>query len=108
MHWIDYDYSIRFVGSRESRGIDGVTPNEMQKEIHAVYRAKVYRGYDVYLLFTRINLFYTFLFPVLIFGKLSGLGPLIYKYVALRRLETFGVCSLNPSSRYSRPSLLEM
>jgi len=106
MHRIDYDYSLRFVGIRESRGIDGVSSDDMQREIHAVYKSKVYRGYDVYLLFTRINLFYAIFFPIFFIGKVSGLGVLIYKFVASRRLETFGVCDLNPSSKYTPQSLI--
>ena len=53
----------------------------------------LYRGYDLYLELARRVLLLTPFWPLLLVGKFTGLGPLVYRVIAARRRRIFGTCS---------------
>ncbi len=60
---------------------------------------KIFSGYDLYLnLSKQIVLLWPF-FPVLLVGKWLKIGPLIYRWIAFRRTQMFGVCVLPSPKR---------
>ncbi|HEY8270762.1 MAG TPA: DUF393 domain-containing protein [Pseudobdellovibrionaceae bacterium] len=65
---------------------------------------EVQSGYDLYVLLSRNLVLLWPLFPVFYLGKLLKIGPLLYRFVARRRREIFGVCSLSRPKIF-RPSL---
>lgn len=52
------------------------------------------KGYDFYIALSRRILLLLPAYPVLLLGKWLGIGPLVYRYVADRRTNLFGVCEL--------------
>ena len=53
-----------------------------------------YAGYDLYLELSKRLLVLVPLFPILLVGKYVKVGPLIYSWIAARRVRLFGVCEL--------------
>jgi predicted DCC family thiol-disulfide oxidoreductase YuxK len=52
------------------------------------------RGYDLYAEISRRVVLALPLFPVLLAGRVIGIGPTIYRFIADRRHRFFGVCEL--------------
>lgn len=55
---------------------------------------KIYRGYDLYIRLSAIVLLMLPAWPVLLVGKLTWVGPMVYRFIAVRRRRLFGVCEL--------------
>ncbi len=67
--------------------------------VHATSKEK-FGGFQLYLELTRRLLLLVPFFPVLYLGKITSIGPRIYRWVADRRRAIFGVCempSVNPT-----------
>ncbi|MCA6121855.1 DUF393 domain-containing protein [Bradyrhizobium sp. WSM 1704] len=80
--------------SREQVAAAGLTEAEVMEDLCGrAGDGKLYRGYDLYLELTRRVLLLLPAWPLLLIGKLTGLGPLIYRTIAARRRRIFGTCS---------------
>jgi predicted DCC family thiol-disulfide oxidoreductase YuxK len=55
---------------------------------------RTYVGYDLYLHLSKILFLLIPIFPVLLLGKILGLGPRLYRWIAVRRTRFFGVCEI--------------
>jgi predicted DCC family thiol-disulfide oxidoreductase YuxK len=87
----------------------GIDTEKAYNNLYGISRCddRVYVGYDLYwLLFKRIFLLCP-LYPVMLIGRITGIGPLVYRYIAARRIELFGVCPITrgaePSARAGTP-----
>lgn len=56
---------------------------------------RVYQGYSLYSKLTRIILLLWPLAPLLLLGQVLKVGPIIYRWVAERRIRLFGVCTFS-------------
>lgn len=65
---------------------------------------KPHVGYDAYVFISRRVHPYWILYPVMLLGRLTGIGPAVYAWVAERRARLFGVCS---PYRYQQPEMLQ-
>jgi len=73
----------------EANGIGHTTP---LTDLFGIDRAgRLYRGYELYVLLARRILLLLPLWPILLIGRASGIGPWLYTYAAARRRERFGV-----------------
>lgn len=54
----------------------------------------IFRGYDLYIRLASQVLFLLPLWPILVLGKALYVGPVVYRYIAVRRRSIFGVCEL--------------
>ena len=69
--------------------------NEVKETMHGIFQNNLYTGYNLYIKICRVNPILTTLWPIMIIGKLTYIGPNIYKYIAKRRLKYFGTCELS-------------
>jgi hypothetical protein len=53
----------------------------------------MHSGFDLYLVLCRRILLLWPAYPVLLLGRLTGIGPVIYRSIAARRRSLFGVCA---------------
>lgn len=51
-------------------------------------------GYDFYITLTRNVFLLLPAYPILLIGKVTGIGPRIYRMIADRRVKLFGVCQI--------------
>ena len=51
-------------------------------------------GYDFYITLTRNVFLLLPAYPILLLGKITGIGPRIYRLIADRRVRMFGVCQI--------------
>ncbi|MBR0875093.1 DUF393 domain-containing protein [Bradyrhizobium tropiciagri] len=80
--------------SKEEVAAAGLTEDEVMEDLCArAGDGKLYRGYDLYLELSRRVLLLLPAWPLLLIGKLTGLGPLLYRAIAARRRRIFGTCS---------------
>ena len=78
----------------------GIDPEDARKDLYAVDAAAnkpPVKGYDFYLLLSRYVLLLLPFYPFLLLGKYLG-GPAVYRFVADRRTQMFGVCQI-PSKK---------
>lgn len=61
----------------------------------------LFRGYDFYIQLAKSLVLLWPVLPLLLLGKALKVGPVLYRYVALRRTQVFGVCEL-PSRKFER------
>lgn len=61
------------------------------------------KGYDFYLLLCKSIVVLWPFYPLLLLGKLIGLGPRVYRFIAARRVKLFGVCEL-PRQKFTQIS----
>lgn len=74
---------------------NGVSEEEALTDLVGVDdNGKIYSGYDLYIRLSAIVLLLLPAWPVLVVGKLTGVGPMIYRFIADRRRKLFGVCEL--------------
>ena len=74
----------------------------------------LFAGYALYLEITRRLLLLIPLYPVLVLGRLAGVGPAVYRRIADNRTRWFGVCrrppppplSVVPTMRVDRPRVV--
>lgn len=69
--------------------------DEVQSNIHAIKGGRIFVGYDFYKVITQVHPLLFPFYPLLELGNLTRLGPRIYKYIADRRREFFGVCEVS-------------
>jgi predicted DCC family thiol-disulfide oxidoreductase YuxK len=69
--------------------------DKVQANIHAIKNGRIFVGYDFYKVITRVHPLLFPFYPLLELGSLTRLGPRIYKYIADRRKELFGVCKVS-------------
>lgn len=73
-----------------------IDPADAQKDLYAVRsdrNSEAVKGYDFYLLLTREILLLLPFYPLLLIGQFFG-GRTIYRAVAKRRTDIFGVCQI--------------
>lgn len=78
-----------------------VSEERALEDLHG-YDAKsnsLHAGYDFYIKLTREMVLLWPLFPILFLGKWTRIGPMLYRWVALRRRRLFGVCTLPSPKR---------
>ena len=73
----------------------GLTQKEINKFMAGTYKNQIFIGYELYVEICKHNILLFPFIPIFAFGKLFGVGPLIYNYIAKRRYEYFGRCSLS-------------
>ncbi len=76
---------------------NGLTRAEAMQDLYAVETlrgGKKTSGYEFYVTLTRNVFFLIPFYPVLLLGRVTGIGPAVYRRVADRRVEMFGVCSV--------------
>jgi predicted DCC family thiol-disulfide oxidoreductase YuxK len=67
------------------------------KDLHGVDPSNpgsIYKGYTLYIELTKRMPVLIPVYPILLVGKFTGIGPFIYSWVAVRRTRIFGVCEL--------------
>ncbi len=67
----------------------------VERNIHAIKDGRLYVGYDFYKVITHVHPLLFPFYPLLELGALTRIGPRIYKYIADRRKELFGVCEVS-------------
>lgn len=58
------------------------------------HKGFIYGGYDFYLKLSKKVLVLWVFYPILLLLKYLSLGPLLYQYIAKKRIQWFGVCVL--------------
>lgn len=67
----------------------------IREDIHGISTGKVVAGFDLYyLIFRRLPLLWLF-FPVMLLGKWTGIGRIVYGWIARNRLRFFGTCEVS-------------
>lgn len=74
----------------------GVAVDQAMKDLYGFEHgnSKHYSGYNFYEFLSRKLVLLWIAYPILLFGRMSGLGPIIYRFIADRRTKLFGVCEL--------------
>jgi len=74
----------------------GVSHAELRNDLYSWEEdsKQVYSGYDFYLHLSRRLLVLHVLYPILLVFKWIKIGPIVYRVIAQRRIEIFGVCKL--------------
>lgn len=87
----------------------GISMDQALNDLYGVRRddRAVFRGYDLYLALTRSLVLLWPLWPILRLGKVLSVGPLVYRFVAVRRTRMFGVCEL-PRRKFLRSDTVEI
>lgn len=67
---------------------------------------KLFRGYDFYVQLSRTLALLWPVLPLLLLGRLLWIGPRIYRFIAERRTQLFGVCEL-PRRKFLRSVSVE-
>lgn len=62
--------------------------------IEASHNNRTSAGYDFYISLTRNVFLLLPAYPILLLGKVTGIGPRIYRVIADRRVKMFGVCQI--------------
>lgn len=83
--------------SREWLAEQGINEADAMTDLYGVDSLRGDRktaGYDFYITLTRNVLLLLPAYPVLLLGKVTGIGPRIYRFIADRRVRLFGVCQI--------------
>lgn len=82
----------------------GLSTNEVLHDLYGydAERRRIYRGYDFYGEVSKRVVLLLWLVPVFFLGRITGLGRLVYRWVADRRIRWFGVCELAPDYNAAR------
>jgi predicted DCC family thiol-disulfide oxidoreductase YuxK len=78
--------------NRELAEQHGAAPEDVEANIHGVWRGRLYVGYALYEVVTRANPLLWPLYPLMVLGRWLRVGPAIYAWVVRRRRRIFGVC----------------
>lgn len=83
----------------------GISEEKALEDLYGVEPTtqKQYSGFNFYLTLSKKLVVLWPLIPILLLGKLTGLGSYIYRKIADKRRELFGVCTL-PRPKISRDS----
>ncbi len=68
---------------------------EVKQTIHGFFKNNLFTGYKLYIKLCWVNPLMIILWPILILGELTKIGPVIYNYISKRRLKFFGTCELS-------------
>ena len=84
----------------------GVSTGDALQDLYGIdRRGRVFTGYDLYTELARRMLFLVPAWPLLVIGRWLRFGPVVYRWIAARRIGLFGVCEraapLPPSMRSS-------
>ena len=60
---------------------------------------KIHKGYDFYLHVSKTLPLLWLLYPLVLTFKYLKIGPVLYKYIAKRRIQMFGVCKIPTNTR---------
>lgn len=94
---LNYNSALSLQGmstSKELYSKAGISDAQVQSEMAGLVGDTVVIGYDLYIAIAKANILLWPLLPILILGRVSRVGPLVYKYIAARRLKVFGACRL--------------
>ena len=95
---INFNDRIEFLALSTSRAVyeeHGLNEKEVKAYMAGVYRGKVKKGYDLYVVIARINPIMYPLLPLFGLGYIFGIGRRIYNYIAEHRYKIFGQCELS-------------
>ncbi len=81
--------------NRELYEKHNLTEKEVKTYMVGWYKGKLYKGYNLYFRLMLVNPLFYILVPIFIIGYLTGLGKLIYNYIAERRYKVFGQCEIS-------------
>lgn len=98
--FIDVFHVLSFLPIRsnlELAGRYGITLESGLKDLIGVHSrlSETYRGYCLYSKLSRIVFVLWPLFPFLLLGQITRVGPAIYRWIAERRIRLFGVCTFS-------------
>lgn len=84
----------------------GISTGEALQDLYGIDRSgRVFTGYDLYAELARRMLLLVPARPLLVIGRWLRVGPLVYRWIAARRIRLFGVCEraapLPPNMRAS-------
>lgn len=74
----------------------GISFEQAMEDLYGVDAAsgRIASGYDFYLALSRRVVLLWPVWPILLLGRWSGIGPRVYRFIAERRRALFGVCEL--------------
>lgn len=74
----------------------GLTHDAVHRDLHGYDEraGRMARGYDLYVLLARSVIVLMPLWPLMVLGRVLGIGPWIYRRVADNRIRVFGLCAL--------------
>lgn len=81
----------------------GISESEALKDLYGIDTQsgdRIASGYDFYILLARSVLLLWPFYPPLVLGRWLLIGPIIYRFIAERRVRAFGVCEI-PSAKKS-------
>ncbi|MBA3580922.1 MAG: DUF393 domain-containing protein [Gammaproteobacteria bacterium] len=83
----------------------GITRDQSLTELYGLIedKATLTYGYDFYIQLSKSLVLLWPLLPLLLLGKALKIGPVMYRFIAKRRLELFGICEL-PRKKLIRTS----
>ena len=80
----------------------GLNLEEALTDLYGVCDAdkKLFRGYDFYIQLSKSLVLLWPLLPILLLGKIFIIGPVVYRFIASKRRQIFGMCIL-PRKKYT-------
>ena len=72
-----------------------ITQENLRNEMHGIYNKQIIIGYQLYTTLCWKNPLLLTVWPIMVLGRVTKIGPLIYSYIAKRRLKLFGTCELS-------------
>lgn len=105
-----YNFNNRFEfkalsKNRELYESNNLTEKEVKTYMVGWYKGKIFKGYDLYFRLLIVNPLFWCLIPFFIVGYITGLGKLIYNFIAERRYKVFGQCELSFEDEIQKESL---
>lgn len=74
----------------------GLSSDQVYHDLYGydVLNNRVYGGYSIYVQFSQRILPLVIFYPILMVGKILKIGPLLYSFIAARRRQLFGICTI--------------
>lgn len=88
----------------------GLSHDQVLKDLQGfdARSGRIFSGYELYLQLCKTVPLLLPLWPFLWIGKVVGVGPLVYRYIADRRLQLFGVCQISSFTTHDAAPLPEV
>lgn len=103
--FFDVTRRVKFVtlqSGKDELESHGVSQELASTQLAGLYQGKIFIGYKLYTLLTRLLPMLWPLYPLFLLGTIFSIGPRIYKKLAANRIKLFGACAL-PERRMLSP-----